>query len=283
MTTVELTQGTIHYDEVGPADGRPVLCVHGFLMGRELWAGLAERLASRGLRVLSPTWPLGAHPEAMRSGADTSPAGVASTIAAFMDAVALEDVVLIGNDSGGALCQVVAVEHSDRVGALVLTNCDMFDDFPPSFFKALVPAARSRRAFRAALAPFASATMRRSPLGYGMLSHHDVDHLAEPWARSALSNPGAFDDMRRFAAGMDPSFTQDAARRLAAFDRPALIAWGTDDKLFPLEHARRMASIIPGARLEEIADSRCFCMVDQPDALAALVADFAGDRAALRP
>ena len=153
MPTIQLQQGTIHYEEAGPRDGRPVVFVHGYLMGGDLWAVLGERLAARGLRAIMPTWPLGAHPEPM-ARAPTSPrAASRRSIAAFLEALDLDDVVLVGNDTGGALCQVVAVDHPERLGALVLTNCDMYENFPPSFFKALVAAAKLPGGLKAALQP----------------------------------------------------------------------------------------------------------------------------------
>jgi pimeloyl-ACP methyl ester carboxylesterase len=272
MGTIGLPAGTIHYDEVG--SGRPVVCVHGYLMGGDLWSELGSRLASRGLRCIMPTWPLGAHPAAMKPGTDLTPRGVAAIIADFLEALDLRDVVLIGNDTGGALSQVVAVDHPDRLGALVLTNCDAFDNFPPSFFKALVQAAKVPGALRTALAPMRTAAARRSPLGYGMLSHHDIDHLAREWVKP-LRDPAVLDDLRRVTVGLDKRVTLDAARRLESFDRPTLFAWATDDRLFPLEHAQRLAAAMPDARVETIAGSRAFSMIDQPDALASLVADFA--------
>jgi pimeloyl-ACP methyl ester carboxylesterase len=273
MGTIDVPAGTIHYDEVG--SGRPVVCVHGYLMGGDLWSELGSRLASRGLRCIMPTWPLGAHPSAMKPGTDLTPRGVAVIIADFLEALDLRDVVLVGNDTGGALSQVVAVDHPDRLGALVLTNCDAFDNFPPSFFKALVKAAKVPGGLKAALAGLRLATVRRSPLGYGLLSHGDVDHLASGWARNLLGNADVLEDLRRFTLGLDPEVTEDAARRLSGFDKPVLLPWATDDKLFPLEHARRLAEILPDARVETIASSRTFSMLDQPDQLASLVADFA--------
>lgn len=206
---------------------------------------------------------------------DVTPRGIAAIIASLLEALDLRDVVLVGNDTGGALCQVVAVDHPERIGALVLTDCDMFDNFPPSFFKALVKAAKVPGGLKAALAPMRTAAARRSPLGYGLLSHRDVDHLAAPWARTVLGDPGVMDDLRRLTVALDAEVTQDAARRLARFERPVLFAWALDDRLFPLEHARRMAGIVPDGRVETIAGSRAFSMIDQPDALASLVADFA--------
>lgn len=270
MASVTLPTGTIQYDELG--EGRPVVFVHGYLMGRELWRELAERLAARGLRAIAPTWPLGAHSEPMRHDADLSPRGVAGTIAEFLEALDLRDVVLVGNDSGGALCQVVAVDHPERLGALVLTNCDMYDNFPPSFFKALVPVARIPGVLSALLAPMRFAAARRSPLGYGLLTHRGVDHLTGAWWQASL---GVRRDLKAFTAGLRKEVTQDAARRLPGFDRPVLFAWALDDRLFPLEHARKLAATLPDARVETIAGSRTFSMIDKPDELAALVAEFA--------
>ncbi|HEV2814207.1 MAG TPA: alpha/beta hydrolase, partial [Solirubrobacteraceae bacterium] len=92
MATVELEMGRIHYEEAGPPEGRAVVFVHGYLMGGSLFGELSTRLAARGLRCISPTWPLGAHTEAMKPDADVTPRGVATIIAAFLDALELEDV-----------------------------------------------------------------------------------------------------------------------------------------------------------------------------------------------
>jgi pimeloyl-ACP methyl ester carboxylesterase len=116
-----------------------------------------------------------------------------------------------------------------------------------------------------------TAAARRSPLGYGLLSHGDVDHLAREWVRPVFEDPAVLDDLRRFTVAMDASVTLDAAARLGGFDRPALLAWAADDKLFPIEGARRMQAVLPDARLEVIENSRTFSMLDQPDRLAELV------------
>lgn len=275
MPAVTLEMGTIHYSESGPPDGRPVVFVHGYLMGGDLFDELGRRLAARGLRCLAPTWPLGAHTEPMAPGADLTPGGVAATIAAFLDALDLEDVVLLGNDTGGAICQLVAADHPERLGALVLTNCDAFENFPPSFFKALVGAARIPGVLKAILAPMRTAAVRRSPLGYGSLSHHDVDHLARHWVRPALEQPAVLEDLRRFTVAMEPAVTVAAAKRLAGFERPVLLAWAIDDSFFPISDAERLAALLPDARLERIERSRAFSMIDQPDRLAELVGAFA--------
>ena len=273
MNEIELSAGTIQYDEVGA--GRPVVFVHGYLMGGDLWADLAARLAGRGLRCLMPTWPLGAHRRPMTAGGDLSPRRVAALIAEFLEALDLRDVVLVGNDSGGAISQVVAVEHPERLGALVLTNCDAFDNFPPKFFKLLGPIAKVPGGLRVALAGMRWRAVRRSPLAWGLLTHGDVDHLASRWVRPMREDRAVFADLRRLTAAIDTEMTQDTARRLPAFDRPALFAWGTDDRLFPVAHAHRLAAAMPDARVAEIPGARCLVMIDQPEQLASLVANFA--------
>ncbi len=280
MPAIQLQQGTIHYEEAGPRDGRPVVFVHGYLMGGDLWAVLAAKLAARGLRAIMPTWPLGAHPEPMSPGADVTPRGVAAIIAAFLEALELDDVVLVGNDTGGALCQVVAVDHPERLGALVLTNCDMYENFPPSPFNGLIAAAKLPGGLKAALQPMRLAAARRSPLGFGMLSHGDVDHLARGWVRPVFEQPGVLEDLRRFTVALDNEVTLDAARRLGAFGKPVLLAWAPDDKLFPLALAQRLAAEVPGARVETIERSRAFSMIDQPDRLAGLIEEQAAQRSA---
>ena len=277
MPHVDLPAGRVHYSDRG--SGRPVVCLHGYLMGEELFARLAERLAAEGLRVITPTLPLGAHRRPMNPGADLTPAGVASTVADLCEALDLDDVVLLGNDTGGAIAQVVATRHPGRIGALVLTNCDAFDNFPPSFFKALVVAAHVPGLLTLLLQGMRLRAVRRSSLGYGLLSHGDVDALAAHWVRPVLEQRGVRRDLRVLTRALRPSVTRRAAAELPAFTRPVLLAWATDDRLFPLEHAHALAALLPDARVELIPDSRAYSMLDQVDVLARLVNDFAAQRA----
>jgi pimeloyl-ACP methyl ester carboxylesterase len=272
MPTVTLPQGTIHYTETG--EGRPVVFVHGYLAGGELWDRLAAELAPRGYRCIAPTWPLGAHPEPMAPAADLTPTGLAAIVAAFIGELGVEDAVLVGNDTGGAICQVVATRHPDAIGALVLTNCDAFENFPPSFFGALPVAARVPGSTVALLQPLRAGFLRRSPLGYGLLSRSGVDELAREWVRRPLGSAAVRRDLRKLTRSMRSRYTQEAAARLAAFGKPALVAWTAGDRLFPEEHGRRLATLLPQGRFELVPGDRTFSMVDEPAALAALIADW---------
>jgi pimeloyl-ACP methyl ester carboxylesterase len=273
MPAVTLSTGTIHYEKSGPDTGRPIVFIHGYAMGASLWRPLTERLAGWGSLCLAPTWPLGAHSEPVREGTVLTMEGVAAIVAEFLEAVELRDVILVGNDTGGAIAQIVATTTPDRLGGLVLTGCDAFEHFPPPILKPLIAAAKLGPAFTAATAPLRSRAGRR--FAYGALAHADIDDLVREWVQPALSDGRVREDLRRFTASLHRETTIDAAARLPAFTRPALIAWSADDAFFALEDGRRLAEVLPNARFELIERARTFSMIDQPDVLAELIAEFA--------
>jgi pimeloyl-ACP methyl ester carboxylesterase len=273
MPTVTLNAGTIHYEKSGPANGRPVVFVHGYAMGGSLWRALTERLGGRGFSCIAPTWPLGAHTEPMDDQAALTMEGVAAMVSELLDALELEDVVLVGNDTGGAIAQIVATGDPARVGALALTSCDAFEHFPPPILKPLIAAARFATTFRVALTPLRTRIGRAR--GYGALAHADIDQLVAEWLTPALSDAEIREDLRHFTASLNRATTVRAGELLTQFTKPALIAWSEDDVFFPLADGRRLAAALPNSRLEVIHRSRTFSMIDQPDVLAELIADFA--------
>ena len=217
----------------------------------------------------------------MRPGADLSPPGLARLVADFIDALGLDDVVLVGNDTGGALSQIVAANHPERLGALVLTPCDSFDNFLPTMFKGLQLAARVPGGVQAFVAPLRIRPARRLPLAFGWLRKHPIeDEVSDAYLRPYFEHAGVRRDLKKVLAGISERYTLDAAAKLSSFDKPALIAWAPEDKFFPFEHARRLADILPDARLEEIPDSYSFVPEDQPERLATLLREFARARAA---
>ncbi|MUL85176.1 MULTISPECIES: alpha/beta fold hydrolase [unclassified Mycolicibacterium] len=273
MSIIEISSGTIHFEEFGPKDGRPVVFVHGYMMGGQLWRQVSARLAARGLRCIVPTWPLGAHPEPLRPGADRSIRGVANIVADTLTALDLDDVVLVGNDTGGVVSQLVAVHHPERIGALVLTSCDAFEHFPPPILKPLIRAAQSKALFRTAAQAVRIPAVRKR--AYAGLAHSDIDALTLEWVRTARSNPAIAEDLRQFTLSLRTEVTTGVAARLPEFDKPTLIAWSADDVFFELGDGERLADIIPDARLEVIDGARTFSMVDQPDRLADLLSTIA--------
>jgi len=275
MPTVTLSTGTIHYERSGPGEGRPVVFIHGYAMGSSLWGPLAVRLAARGFDCIAPTWPLGAHTEPMRDATELTMESVARTVAEFLEALELHDVVLVGNDTGGAITQVVATTTPARLGALVLTSCDAFEHFPPPVLKPFITAARFGPTFRAVVTPLRTRLVRRR--AYGALAHADIDHLVREWVKPVLTDSRVREDLRRFTASLQSDTTVQAAARLPEFTKPALIAWSADDAFFPVDDGCRLADALPAARFELIERARTFSMIDQPDVLSELIAGFAGE------
>jgi pimeloyl-ACP methyl ester carboxylesterase len=272
MPAVTLDAGTLHYESSGPDYGRPAVFVHGYAMGASLWRPLTERLAASGVRCIAPTWPLGAHREAMRPGADVTMGGVAAMIAELLERLDLREVVLVGNDTGGALAQIVAGTRPERLGALVLSGCDAFEHFPPPILKPFIAASRAQPLFRAALQPLRTRFARQR--AYGALAHADLEQLSAEWTEPALSDPAVAEDLRRLTASMKQQVTLDAAARLGTFAKPALVAWSADDAFFPVEDGRRLAEALPDARFELIEEARTFSMIDQPGVLAEMIGRF---------
>ncbi|MCV7199135.1 alpha/beta fold hydrolase [Mycobacterium angelicum] len=273
MSSIDISAGTIHYEATGPEDGRPVVFVHGYLMGGQLWRPVSERLAGHGLRCIAPTWPLGAHAQPLRPGADRTIGGVARMVADVLAALDLQDVVLVGNDTGGVITQLVAVHHPERLGALVLTSCDAFEHFPPPILKPVILAAKSKTSFRAVSQAMRAPVARKR--AFAGLAHRDIDQLTQAWVRPGLSDPRIAEDLRQFTLSLRTEVTLRVAQRLPEFDKPALIAWSADDEFFPFEDGERLAATIPNARLEVIDGARTFSMLDRPDRLADLLSAIA--------
>jgi pimeloyl-ACP methyl ester carboxylesterase len=274
---LELPQGPISYRDLG--SGEPIVFVHGYLVDGRLWDGAAQKLAS-GHRCLVPDWPLGAHRAAMNPDADLSPPGIADLIADFLEALDLDGVTIVGNDSGGAMSQVLVTRRPERIGRLVLTNCDTHENFPPGIFKLMPPLAKLPGAMTAMSLPFRIAPLRRA--AFAPFAKTKIPpQLIDSWMKPSQSDRGVARDTAKVTAGMNKRHTLEAAERLASFDRPVLLAWAPGDRFFPISYAQRLQETIPDATLEQVEDSKTFVPLDQPGRLAELIAGFvASNRAA---
>ena len=277
MPTVDLPQGRVNYRVAGPDDSTLplVVFVHGVLVNGELWTGVAAALAERGIRSYAPDLPLGAHPAAMRPGTDLSPRGVARLVLSFLEALGLTDVTLVGNDTGGALCQFVIDTDSSRIGRLVLTNCDAFDKFPPPPADLMVKLGSSPFRLRLMTPPLRWAAVRHSPLGYGPFVTRPLDAaLTRRWVTPLLTDADVRKDTARFMRGVRPASLLDVSTRLGSFTRPVLLLWGTGDRFFKLSLARRLAETFPDARLVEVEGGHTFLPLDEPDRVASEISTF---------
>lgn len=276
---VHLRHGTIRYREDGT--GEPLLFVHGVAVNGDLWREVVPLLA-KDFRCIVPDWPLGAHELPMDRDADLSPPALASLVVEFMDALGLETATLVGNDTGGAVCQLVAANRPERVSRLALTSCDIFERFPPPPFKALGTVAKIPGATWLTAQGLRLRPAQRLPLAYGWVTKRLPERsVIESWLGPGRRNAGVRRDFAKVAAGADSRYTLEAAEKLRSFDKPVLLAWAVEDKLFPIEYAHRLAAQLPNATVEEIHDSYTFVPQDQPERLAEVVAAFVRKPAAV--
>jgi pimeloyl-ACP methyl ester carboxylesterase len=275
MNQAELSAGTIEYQDTGA--GPPLVFLHGLLMDASLWDDVITSL-SPAFRCLAPTLPLGAHRIPMRPDADLSLPAIAGLVTEFLDRLDLHDVTLIGNDTGGALVQLLMAGPAPRVSRVVLASCDAFDNFPPGLTgRALFLAGRLPPAlFGLFMQQMRLRPVRRLPVAFGWLTKRG-DAATARWLRPVLTQPEIRRDTVRTlrAAARDTGLLTRAAATMTGFRHPALIVWASQDRVMPPEHGRRLAGLLPGSELVEVDDSYTLIPLDQPARLAQAVRGFA--------
>ncbi|HVT22872.1 MAG TPA: alpha/beta hydrolase [Mycobacteriales bacterium] len=275
MESVELSQGTIAYRVTGPADSAhpPVVFVHGLLADNQLWTKVADKLADRGIRGYAPNWPLGSHRQAMNADADLTPRGVAGIVNDFMAKIGLTDVTLVGNDTGGAICQFLIDSDHSRIGRLVLTNCDAFDVFPPADFKMLFVAGKREALIKPLALSIKPTAIRHSRLGYGLLFTGKPDPaVTASWVEPVLTNPDVRRDVAKLLRGVRPDELLDVSTRFGGFTKPVSIVWGEADTSFKVSFAERLAAAFPNSTLTRVPGAKTFFAMEQPDLLVDAIA-----------
>lgn len=272
--SVTIENVEIEYTDTGT--GPAIVFVHGVYVTGALWQDVAERLSSDH-RCIVPTWPFGAHRNPVDPGIDIGVAAAGRRIAKFLGALDLSDVTLVGNDTGGGIVQAaLGNEMLDfgRVGRLVFTNCDSFENFPPSGFAPLVKMCKLNAALGATL-------LRLLASGPGLnmfaksVTRHGIDASRHPAIFGGFASSAKVRrDAVRLTADLNPQHTLAATAAIESFDKPVLIAWGDADKLFPMADAQRLVEAFPHATLRTITDSSTYVMLDQPDELAEAIRSF---------
>ncbi len=271
---IELSAGTIEYEDTG---GGPVLVLlHGLMMDASLWDGPVADL-SVDHRCLAPTLPLGAHRHAMHADADLSLPGIARLVAEFLDRLDLHDVTLVGNDTGGALVQLLICDGAERVGRVVLVSCEAFDNFPSGLTsKTLVLTGKlSPRMFGLFMQQMRLRMLRRLPIAFGWLTMRG-DAATARWVQPVMKQPQIRRDAVHtlWAAAADTDLLVKAAECLPSFNHPALVVWASRDRVMPPEHGRRLAELLPQGQLIEVDDSYTLIPLDQPARLAQIIREF---------
>lgn len=275
MSEIQLSAGTIDYEDTG-GDGPTVVLLHGLLMDNSLWDDVITEL-SVDRRCVAPTLPLGAHRHAMHPDADLSLRGIARLVAELIDRLDLTEVTIVGNDTGGALVQLLVSDGATRVSRIVLASCDAFDNFPPGltgrtlFLVGKLPPS----IFGLFMQQMRLRPVRRLPIAFGWLTKRG-DAATARWMKPVLQQRQIRRDTVRLlrAAAADKRLVLRAAERLLSFDRPALVVWASEDRVMPPDHGRRLAELLPQGRLVEVADSYTLISLDQPTGLANIIRDF---------
>jgi pimeloyl-ACP methyl ester carboxylesterase len=279
MKQIELSAGTIDYEDTG-GDGPAIVLLHGLMMDAALWDGVVADL-SADHRCVAPTLPLGAHRHAMHADADLSLPGIAGLVAEFLDRLDLQDVTLVGNDTGGALVQLLICGGAARVGRVVLASCEAFDNFPPGLTgKTLALTGKlPPQLFGLFMQQMRLRALRRLPIAFGWLTMRG-DAATARWIRPVTKQPEIRRDAVRTlrAAFADTHLMLKAAQCLPSFNRPALVVWASGDRVMPPEHGRRLVELLPQGQLVEVEDTYTLIPLDQPARLAQIMREFAHAR-----
>src|SRR5262249_55965544 len=237
---LDLAQGRMRCFETG--SGVPIVFVHGLLVNANMWRKVVPKRPPDS-HCIALDLPLGSHELPMKATADLSPPGVANLMADALEALELQDVTLVGNDTGGALCQLLVTSRPERIGRLVLTSCDYRDNFPPPQFDYVKILPTLAPLVPLLFAPMRLPALRRLPSAMGGLTMRPVERRAEDsYVLPVLADKGVRADLMKVIRGVDKRLTNEAADHLKDFDRPALIAWSREDRFFKREHAERLAS-----------------------------------------
>lgn len=274
MTRLSTSFGPCQVHVEGPADAPAVLLVHGVLVNSTVWDPIVPGLVAHH-RVVRPDLPIGAHVMPAEHRDRLDPETVADALAEILDGLGIDRAAVVGSDTGGAIAQIFAARHPDRIAGLVLLSCDALDHFPPTILKPVVAGLRIPGSIDAVSLLYRSRRIRRSFVGVGLLVTPPVDDaLVDAWFDRIVADREVRRDIGAFLRGCRPALTHAAADALAAQAPPVLLAWSRGDRLFPESDAEELHRRIPGSTLELIDDSRTFSQIDQPRAVLDLVVPF---------
>jgi pimeloyl-ACP methyl ester carboxylesterase len=245
--SVATASGRIHYAEQGT--GPVALFVHGVLLNGYVWRHQLAHLSD--LRRCIALDLLAHGQTEIAPDQDVSVAANANMLKEFLDASSINQVDLVGNDSGGGIAQIFAALYPHRVRSLTLTNCDAHDNWPPEAFKAFLSMAAGGGLRGVLDAMLADKSVYRSPQALGPAYEHPErvsDETIERYLRPLVRTEQRTRDFARFLAAFDNTHTTKIETRLKALNASTLIVWGTDDIYFNVKWSRWLAETIPGTR-----------------------------------
>ena len=277
----EVKSGRIAYFERG--QGPVALFIHGVPINGYHWRHVIDRV--QYLRRCIAIDLMGLGYTEISPSQDVSFTAQAQMVAEVLGALGIDKIDLVANDSGGAIAQIFAAHHPERLRSLVLTNCDVHDGWPPPQVLPLMEHSRKgtlAQIFRPTLdhpelareryARGESVPLFRSYTDPGAVLTDEVIRL---YLEPLLSSPQRIDAFARYWLGFDNRHTVAVHGALKALQVPTLIVWGLQDIFFDRKWAYWLKDTIPGAkRVVEVEDGRLFFPEDRPDAMAGPLLEF---------
>jgi len=273
--TLETRLGPVAWQSSGR--GPALVFFAGALANHDLWRDVIAKLDGH-YRCITVDLPLGSHPAPLAPGADRSATSLARLLLDCLDLLDVHDATVVANDTaGGLLLLSLATGHQalGRVGRLVLTNCESYDQFPPDALKTATAACRALPGLARAMIRLQlswPAAMRRT-LATVTANGLDRDR-AESFSGPARRDRRVAGDLVAAMAGFRPQLLIDAAAVIPEFGQPVLLIWGEQCQFFPVSQARRLAADFPHATLVTVPGAMTWVPVDNPAAVAGAIAEF---------
>jgi pimeloyl-ACP methyl ester carboxylesterase len=249
----------------------------GALANHDLWRDVVAALQVR-YRCITIDLPLGAHPWPLSAGADRSATSLARLLPDCLELLEVEDATVVVNDTaGGLLLLSLATGHPGlrRVGRLVLTNCESYDQFPPDALKKAATLSRALPRLARVLVRLQARSPAARRRGIATVTTRGLDpDRTESFFGPVRRDRRVADDLVAATAGFRPQLLIDAAQAIPRFDRPVLLIWGESCGFFPMAHARRLVSDFPRATLVCVPGAKTWVPIDDPAAVSGAIAQF---------
>jgi len=256
--SIRTPSGHIRYVERGV--GPVALFVHGVLLNGHLWRHQLAHLSD--IRRCMAVDLLAHGGTEIAPDQDVSMTANATMLLEFLDALNIDRIDLVGNDSGGGIAQIFAALYPQRLRSLTLTDCDAHDNWPPEAFKPFLAIAADGGLRPTLEAMLSDKNVYRSPQALGPAYEHPdrlTDDSIETYLRPLVATEQRTRDLQRFLAAFDNQQTVAIEPKLKVLEAPTLIVWGTDDVYFDVKWARWLADTIPGTRRRvELQGARIF-------------------------
>ena len=259
---VEVFGQNIHYAEIG--EGRPLVMLHGLWGGINEWQPILQPLA-RSHRVIVMDFP-GFH------GSDKPDvhyhnALLSQFLAGFIDALGLEDVILMGHAMGANTATHTAVHHPQDIAALILVDGAGYRNPDRDLAKPLPEGMiRFRRVATGSTLAATRGLLERRVADPSLVTDEWVAEAYALWIDAAR----AIGDM--LLEGGD--LTEEEMRGIAL---PTLVVWGADDRVFSPDNATRLENDIAGAEVHRIEGAGHLPQIEKTEAFLSAVQPFLND------